>query len=322
MAVSPDGKRLLSGDNNGGIRLWDLETQSCQFVGPQVSAHALAFSPDGRRFLVGYYSKQLQQYETATAKPVGPPLVHFRAILTAAYSPDGKHIATGCEDEDEDVRLWDAQSGKLLHLMMGHSRKVASLAFSRDGRLLASASWDFTVRLWDVSTGKQIGEPLRHLDLVQAVAFSPNNRFVHSGGDDSILRIWDVATGALRGHGRLPDKIQTVALSPDGQLLATGSKSYQARVWDVASGRPAGPPLIHRHEVHSLACTPDGQELFTGSWDHTVRRWQMPCAERRSLEDIRLWLEVQNGQRLDHGEDVTTLELEDWETQVLRLQGR
>jgi WD40 repeat protein len=316
IALSPDGKRLLSSASDATLRLWDLQRQQFQQIKAHERAVTVAYRPDGKVFLVGDVSGQVRQYDSATGSPVGAPLVHSRPVLSAVYGPDGRLIATGCEDRGEEIHIWDAAQGKLLRRWQGHTRKVFSVAFSPDGQTLASASWDFTVRLWNVSTGREIGKPMRHLDLVQSVAFSPERKWIISGGDDSMVRFWNLPNWSPGPHVRLPDKVQAVAVSRHGRLFATGTKAHEARLWDVESGRPVGPPLRHAEEVHSLGVTADGHYLFSGSWDGTVRRWPIPSAKTGSLDELRLWLEIHNGQRMDASDDITTLTMEEWEAQV------
>jgi WD40 repeat protein len=272
----------------------------------------VAFRPDGDAFLVGYYNKQLQQYETASGAPLGKPFVHAAAILCARYSPDGRLIATGCEDEDKDVRVWDSRSGEVVHKLKGHTRKVHSLAFSHDGKWLLTGSWDHSVRLWDVTTGQPVGKEKKHLDLVQSVAFSPDGRLVLSGGDDYMTRLWEVPDDRLHSLLRHPDKVQTVCFSPDGLLMATGTKGQIARLWDVGTGKPASPPLHHAREVRSLACDPSGEWLFSTGWDGKVCRWRLPSPMPGRTEEIRRWLEVQTHQTIDAGGAVVTMELAAW----------
>ena len=119
------------------------------------------------------------------------------------------------------------------------------MAFSPDGRLLATASADQTVRLWDVTTGQPHGQPLTgHTDAVYGVAFSPDGTLLATASDDQTVRLWDVATGQphgqpLTGH---TDAVEGVAFSPDGTLLASADQDKTARLWDpgftawVASG--------------------------------------------------------------------------------------
>jgi WD40 repeat protein/serine/threonine protein kinase len=161
--------------------------------------------------------------------------------------------------------------------LRGHEGGVQAVAFSADGKTLASASADGTICLWDASTGTQLGDPLRgHSDGVFSVAFSPDSKTLASAGYDNTLRLWDVSTGtqrgeSLRGHEK---GVASVAFSPDGRTLASASLDGTVRRWDVSTGKPLGEPL--RGDVagiFSVAFSPDGKTLASGGFDGTLRLW-------------------------------------------------
>ena len=155
--------------------------------------------------------------------------------------------------------------------LTGHTDDVDSVAFSPDGKTLASGSDDGAVRLWDVASHRQIGAPLTgHTDAVSSVAFSPDGKTLASGSGDDSVRLWDVAShrqigSPLTGH---TDAVDSVAFSPDGKTLASGSDDDSVRLWDVASHRQIGSPLTgHTDAVDSVAFSPDGKTLASGSGD-------------------------------------------------------
>ncbi|MFJ8916642.1 WD40 repeat domain-containing serine/threonine protein kinase [Amycolatopsis sp. NPDC102389] len=154
---------------------------------------------------------------------------------------------------------------------------VETVAFSPDGKLLASGGGDKTVQLWNPATGQPIGRPLvGHTKQVLAVAFSPDGRLLASGSADKTVRLWNPATGQAVGEPlteHLGPWVRVVAFRPDGRLLATGG-DRTIRLWDPATGQPVGGPLTgHTGSVLALAFSPDGRLLASASEDKTVRLW-------------------------------------------------
>ena len=168
-------------------------------------------------------------------------------------------------------------------VLRGHTGPVEAVAFSPNGKILASGSYDNTVRLWDVATHRQIGKPLNGGDSqgILAVAFSPNGKILADGSWDRTVRLWDVATHRQIGAPLTGDTnaIEAVAFSPNGATLATGSIDGDVRLWDVATRHEIGKPLIGLSGlsggVDTVAFSPDGSTLAAGSFDGVVRLWSV-----------------------------------------------
>ncbi|MGV9601333.1 protein kinase domain-containing protein [Streptosporangium sandarakinum] len=163
--------------------------------------------------------------------------------------------------------------------LSNHHAEVYSVAFSSDGKTLATGSRDRTARLWDVNSSIPTDSPLTgHTKGVNSVAFSPDSKTLATGSGDKTARLWDAATRTpigrpLTGHTK---GVSSVAFSPDGKILATGSGDKTARLWDAATRAPIGRPLTgHTDEVLSVAFSPDGKTLATGSEDGTARLWNV-----------------------------------------------
>lgn len=210
-----------------------------------------------------------------------------RRVNGVAVSPDGKIIAAvTCAERDEqgncnrgEVRWWDAATGQQLgDPQQAHDGIATNVAFSPDGKLLATGGADGTIVLWDVATRQPRGTPLvGNHSAVRGLAFDPSGRLLAAAGcvtDDRTARcpegqvnFWDVTTAApdgepIKGH---KNSVDSLAFSPDGALLATTGEGQQLILWDMASRTQADTQFVSNGDnIYSLAFSPDGQLLALG----------------------------------------------------------
>lgn len=174
----------------------------------------------------------------------------------------------------EDVLHQAILSFRLRRTLRGHSESVDSVAYSSDGKRLATASGDGTVKVWDTDTGKEMLTLHAYSAPVHSVAWSPDGKRLATGNDDKRARVWDAATGKelliLRGHN---GAVLSVAWSPDGKQLGTASDDRTAKVWDAASGREVRTLRGHSESVYCVAFSPNGERLATTSTDTTAKVW-------------------------------------------------
>jgi RNA polymerase sigma factor (sigma-70 family) len=283
VAVAPDSKTLASGEKDKTIRLWEAATGKLKqmLAGHADDVHTLLFSPDGKT-LVSAGSQTIRVWDVAAGKEV-------RAIETTltkcvSLSPDGAVLATGGTAYVNDtaqgrIVLWNLATGQPLRELQGHRQLVETVAFSHDGKTLASDEID-TIQLWDVGTGKQFRRMEKAGWRSKSLAFSPDGKTLASTapGTETVIRRWDVATGkALPSLGH-EGVLRTLAFSPDGKVVATGSwlgYDFNLRLWDSATGKLLRVCEGHQSYIQKVVFTADGQGLFSASIDGTLRLWDV-----------------------------------------------
>jgi WD40 repeat protein len=237
---------------------------------------------------------------------------NLSSILTVAFSPNGKLLATG--DVNNHIHIQTAD-GEQLFVCSGHSGWIRSICFSPDGEILVSSSDDCTVRLWDVQTGQCLKTLHGHTDIVRSISFNPKEAMIASGSDDKTIRLWDVNEGeclaVLEGHN---GRVRTVSFSPDGQLLASASSDRTIRLWDFHQGKCLKALQGHRSKIWSIAFHPAGQLLASGSSDRTIQLWDVNTGEclKKLQEHHRAVLSVAfslDGETIASGSDDQTVKL-------------
>ena len=206
------------------------------------------------------------------AYPVAVP------ITALAFSPKVGELASSGYHE---VNLWTLADGKVARRLRGLPERIYDIAYSPDGKWLATAGGDpgqfGSVKLWEVAadgSAKPVRELLESIDCVFAVAFSPDNKTLAAAGADRAVRIWDVATGKelalIEDHA---DWIFDVAFSPDGKRLASASRDKTAKVFDVAKKESLVTFPGHAESVYTVSFSADGKSVITGGGDNQIRVW-------------------------------------------------
>ena len=221
---------------------------------------------------------------SASASHWGTRLLGYSgSVYSLAFNPAGTTLAVATNNDK--IALITTRQFIVASTLTDHTDAVTAVAFSPDGRLLASGSDDRTARLWNVSDPAHpaiVAVLAGHTAAVTSVAFSHDGRLLATGSADHTVRLWDISNprhpvtiATLAGHTR---PVRTLAFSPDAPVLATGGDDHTALLWDVS--RPRDPVIMarltaHDAPVYAVAFSPDGRTLATGSYDDTIRLWNV-----------------------------------------------
>jgi len=324
IAYAPDGQILATASHDQTVGLWKTATgeKAGQLLGHTGKVNTVAYSPDGRLLASGSEDKTVRVWEAATGKELQRFHAPRHPIRSVAFSPDGRSLASG-EGHDEGsgptgarmpdcaATLWDVTTGKALRQLEAKAGRVDSVAFSPDGRILASAGPDGAmVHLWDPTMGKQLGKlesepegatPPTMAEGITRIAFSPDGRTLASvsryryqsnlRGLDAktravrMIRLWEVVTGKerfqikvpFRGSDRTRDasrnEIACLAFSRDGRSMVLGKADGAVSVWALPTAKETRVLAAHKDKVGAVAISPDGKTFATASWDTTALLW-------------------------------------------------
>jgi WD40 repeat protein len=281
VAFRPDGRILAWGDGNWDQQptlFSDPETRQVQYKCLLGEYNAFAFSPDGKQLAIAgattvpEWRRRVVIREARTGKEI-QVLQHTAQVLSAAWSPDGRLIAT--VGEGREVQLWEVHTGEQLFSfpapLLSPGACPDMVAFSPDSRLLAAPGPDREAKVWDTTTGREVLDLKGHTMDVWAVAFSADGKRLVTGSRDGTARVWDTSTGeqqlVLKGHTSM---LFSVAFTPNGKRIVSGSGDKTINLWDAVTGDSVLTLRGHRGWVYRVAVSPDGNKIVSTSSEETA----------------------------------------------------
>jgi WD40 repeat protein len=243
--------------------------------------NSIAFSPDGKTLAMSTAENSVDLYEASSGNLVRK-LAGCKVAGPSAFSRDGKWLATKSE---KNIRIWDAQTGKLFQILTGHSDTVVAVAFSPDGELLGSADGAKSLKLWDPQTGKMLHTMTGLQASLVDVAFSPDGKTL-AGADGSTLRLWDRETRKLKlqvessfpASDTFPAPVRSITFSPSGKMLAIASYDNTFNLLDVETGKPKY-SFKQNSQPWAAAFSPDEKTVVSACEPKTLYFWSLETAE-------------------------------------------
>ncbi|USP76690.1 uncharacterized protein yc1106_03964 [Curvularia clavata] len=280
-ALSPNGNILASVSREGTVKLWDATTGAMLQVlndnGGGVTQ--LIFSPDGTVLASASYDNTLRLWEVHTGEPLQTCVGYSPFRETLVFSSDAKSLGF---ISSKTVKLWKTETA-VLHSLMGHSDEVVALAFSPNGKMLASISAGGTVKLWDAGTETVVQTTKQDLGGVKSMAFSPDGKVLASVSGDKLLtiKLWDVSSGSEREMiESYSSPVLGWALSPDGTMLACTSQNWESGyyvigIWNFDTKKKPQRLKGHSDVILKVAFSPDSRWLASASRDGEVKLWDL-----------------------------------------------
>ncbi|HEY5001801.1 MAG TPA: serine/threonine-protein kinase [Ktedonobacteraceae bacterium] len=291
LAWSPDGTRIVSGDRDNMVHIWnafsgELLTQLGGFSGQLRWHNAIAWSPQGIHIaLFGEGDeKTTLQWDPASGERILYYYERRKRVGAIAWSPNSRYVALG--NNDRMVQIRDIARGEIIFTYCGHREalrlnRVNAVAWSPNGLYVASGTRSDGVHVWQVSTGTTIQIYGSHAAELMTLAWSPDGKYIASGGGDDTVQVWEAATKkrifTYHGHAGTDTGISAIAWSPDGTRIAssTGGDDTTVQIWEAFSGNNAFIYTAHTEHVNVLAWSSDGMWLASGGNDRKIHVWSM-----------------------------------------------
>jgi WD40 repeat protein/transcriptional regulator with XRE-family HTH domain len=291
LTISPDGKTLASGSDDGVVRLWNLETGAFTRSFEQRHTNwlrSIVFSPNGDKLASASEDETICVWDVNTSECLHTLKGHTGRVWSVSFHPYRSWLVSG--DDGLKVKFWHTGTGECLGAFKGYSQETRPIVFCPDGTILATGNNHATVNLKDSLTGNIQSKLQNDGRNIWSLAYSPDGHKLVGGSDDTKIRIWDLSLknnppNVLTGHSNW---VRTVAFSPDGQFIASGSDDKTVKLWDANSRRQDCLYTFEAHTdwVRSIFFDPKQPILASGSDDGTIRLWDIKSFNSKPITKL------------------------------------
>jgi len=276
LALSDDGRRLLSASDDRSLRLWDVASGECQreLTGHANHLRATSFAAAGAWAVSGGADGLIKVWELETGHCLQTLPGHGAGIHSVSVSTDGWLLASA--SSDRTVRLWDLHTGRCVQTLAGHAARVLSVCLCADSGSAVSAGSDRTIQLWELAGGRNVRTFEGHTDAVWACDMSRDGRLVASASEDGTVRLWEASTGRQMAQWLHHSKgAGAVRFSADSRVTVSGGLDGLLVLADTPTGNILFQTVAHHAPILSLAVAPDLRCVVTACADGAIKRWDL-----------------------------------------------
>jgi WD40 repeat protein len=302
VAVTPDGEHVISGSQDGTLKVWDLHSQEETFTlgGHRGSVNAVVVTPDGEYIISGSQDGTLKVWDLHSQEEKFTLGGHRGSVNAVAVTRDGIGVISA--SSDHSLKAWNLRTGEVLHTFIGHCASVeaVTVVYTNNNNWVISGSYNDTLRVWNLETGQEeltLGES----DMVWSIAATPNGERIICGSQDGTLTIWKVETWekerTLTAHS---DSVRAIVVTPDGKQVISGSSDGALKIWKVGTWENETTLNAHNTWILDVAVTPDGKQAISRSGnplfssDYTLKVWKIENYGKQFSFDSERYTETEH----------------------------